>query len=81
MGRRGLIYKKESERHKDGIVSIIMLTHNAPEYVRVSLESLRKTECDMSIEVIVVDNASEAETQRVLLDLRGGGVYSKASIS
>lgn len=67
--------------HKDGIVSIIMLTHNAPEYVRLSLETLQKTDCDMPIEIIVVDNASELETQQLLLDLKGGGVYSKTDLS
>ena len=63
--------------NKNGGISIIMLTHNAPEYVRLSLVTLKKTKCDMPLEVIVVDNASGPETRRLLLDLQGGGVYSE----
>lgn len=61
----------------NGGVSIIMLTHNAPEYVKLSLETLKKTECDIPLEVIVVDNASESETQQLLLDLKGRGYIQK----
>lgn len=66
------INRKNTRAEKDWGVSIIMLTHNAPEYVKLSLETLKKTECEMPVEVIVVDNASEPETRRLLLELYGG---------
>lgn len=71
MRYKGWVNKK-LELNEDGGVSIIMLTRNAPEHVKLSLETLKKTECNLPLEVIVVDNASENETRQLLLNLQGG---------
>lgn len=58
--------------HERGLVSIIMLSWNAPEYTKLALESIRRyTRGDY--EVIIVDNGSAAETVewlRTIQDVR-----------
>jgi glycosyltransferase involved in cell wall biosynthesis len=52
--------------------SVLILTHNAPDYVRETLETLNevtRSEDRKRMEIIVFDNASEQETKLVLLDL------------
>jgi glycosyltransferase involved in cell wall biosynthesis len=56
--------------------SIIILTHNAPSYVRLTLESLSKTQ-GVEYEVIVLDNASDSETQELLWELKKKGLIDK----
>lgn len=61
-----------------GMVSIIILTHNAPEYVERTLESLQKTPGrGTEYEIIVLDNASENETCELLWSLRKKGYIDK----
>lgn len=47
-------------------VSIIMLTHNATDYVGRSIRSLRKYTKYVPYELIVLDNASELSTRNLL---------------
>jgi glycosyltransferase involved in cell wall biosynthesis len=49
-------------------VSILMLTHNAPGYVKLTVESLVKHTKNVDYELCVIDNASK-RTTRVLLKL------------
>ena len=46
-------------------VSILMLTYNAPRYVKRSIKSLRKTK-NVDYELIVVDNNSKVTTKKTL---------------
>ena len=50
------------------VISILILTHNAPAFVEETLHTLKTTETDPDIayEVIVVDNASEEPTKELL---------------
>lgn len=50
-------------------VSILMLTHNAPEYVRKSIESVYALTDAVDFELVVVDNASDKPTTVLLADL------------
>lgn len=47
-------------------VSILMLTHNAPKYVKLTIESLRKHTNNNEYELIVLDNASKKPTRLLL---------------
>lgn len=47
-------------------VSIIMLTYNAPVYVRHSIKSVKNNTIGVDYELIVYDNASSNKTKRVL---------------
>lgn len=58
------------------MVSIIILTHDAPEYVERTLTSLQKTEM-VDYETIVLDNASGKETKELLWKLYGQGMIDK----
>jgi glycosyltransferase involved in cell wall biosynthesis len=58
------------------LVSIIILTYNAPQYVRTTLESLATTQ-GVEYEVIVLDNASDFETQELLWELKKKGLIDK----
>lgn len=55
------------------MVSILMLTHNAPAYVKKSIKTLRKTE-GVLYELIVVDNASKFWTRWLLKRLKKRGM-------
>ena len=59
------------------MVSIIILTHNAPEYVNLVIQSLRKTKKTIEYEVIILDNGSEKETQQILVDAYLNGYIDK----
>jgi GT2 family glycosyltransferase len=48
------------------MVSIIMLVHNAPKFVKRSIITLSKTKYDGELELIVVDNKSEQKTRKLL---------------
>jgi GT2 family glycosyltransferase len=57
---------------RPGLVSIVMLSWNAPEYTKLALESIRR-HTDGEYEVVIVDNGSKAETVewlRTLQDVR-----------
>lgn len=48
-------------RRRTGLVSIVMLSWNAPEYTKIALESIRKY-THGEYEVVIVDNGSGPET-------------------
>lgn len=56
------------EINKEIFVSIIILVHNAPAYIKKALKSLRLTQ-DVKYEVIVVDNGSDKITINLLSKL------------
>ncbi len=58
------------------MVSIIILTHNADDYIKITLESL-KTTVGVEFEVIVVDNASKVDTQKMLLEYKINGYIDR----
>lgn len=58
-------------------VSIIMLTYNAPEYVKVSINSLRHLTQGIEYELIVVDNHSRLRTRLLLKKLIREGKIDK----
>lgn len=62
-------------------VSILMLTHNAPEYVAITLESVAKYTHGVDYEVVVVDNASDAETVDLLKEMHAAGRIDKLHFS
>lgn len=66
----------EQQLQKQPLVSILMLAHNAPEYVRLALDTLAATQ-DVACEVIVLDNASDEETQALLWQCKREGLIDK----
>lgn len=61
----------------DGIdeqVSIIVVHHNNPEYLNICLQSMHIMSNMNNYEVIVVDNASDKESQSYLDDLEAEGI-------
>lgn len=61
---------RKGPRRRPGIVSIVMLSWNAPEYTKMALESIREhTRGDY--EIIIVDNGSGPETVDWLRTLTG----------
>ncbi|HVW64154.1 MAG TPA: glycosyltransferase [Nitrosospira sp.] len=61
-------------------VSILMLTHNAPEYVELSIRSVRERTKGISYELIVLDNASENETVSLVGNLHKEGLIDKLKL-
>ncbi len=57
-------------------VSIIILTYNAPRYVKITLDSIITT-TEIDYEIIVVDNASRIKTKKILLNYFNKGVINK----
>ncbi len=58
-------------------VSILMLTHNAPDYVRTSIESLRNLTKNVNYELVVVDNESQDETKNLVKDFKQKGLIDR----
>lgn len=58
-----------------------MLTHNAPEYVRISVKSLRKNTDEVDYELVVVDNASDKETIELIQKYEKSGLIDKLILS
>ncbi|MEL6919469.1 MAG: glycosyltransferase [Pseudomonadota bacterium] len=50
-------------------ISILMLTHNAPVYTRLSVQSVVERTADVDFSLVVVDNASGPETVALLSEL------------
>lgn len=50
------------------MISIIMLTHNAPKYVKITLETLKSKTKNVEYELIVWDNNSDKKTKRILMN-------------
>lgn len=65
----------------DPFVSILMLTHNAPDYVRISVESVRARTEGVAFEIVVVDNASGPETVALVEELKAGGLIDTLVLS
>lgn len=59
------------------MVSIIMLTYNAPEFVEHSIMTLQEHTKGISYELIVLDNASGDRTRRLLLQLQKKDMIDK----
>lgn len=65
-------------------ISILMLTHNAPAYVRESVETLQQVTASESladVELIVWDNASNKETRDLLTELKADKKIDKLYFS
>ena len=61
-------------------VSILMLTHNAPRYVELSIRSLVQCTRGVNYELVVVDNASEQPTKNLLKRLRKEGLIHNLTL-
>jgi len=61
-------------------VSILMLTHNAPRYVELSIRSLVRCTRDVDYELVVVDNASESPTKDLLKRLQHEGLIQHLAL-
>lgn len=57
------------------MISIIMLVHGAPIYAKNTIETLQKTK--EKFELIVLDNASDKKTKKMLLKLQEKGLIDK----
>lgn len=55
-------------------VSILVLVHNAPEYVELTIRSVREKTSGIDYEIVVVDNASESPTKELLRRLDDEGL-------
>jgi len=66
----------ESKKHSE-FVSILMLTHGAPELVKTSIRSVRDLTQDVTFELIVLDNASDDRTRRMLMEFLDSGMIDR----
>lgn len=62
-------------------VSILMLTHNAPEYVEIAIRSVNQLTTGVEYELVVVDNASQNATRELLERLRSEGLIDTLFMS
>lgn len=62
-------------------ISILMLTHNAPKYVKLTIESLHKHTKNVNYELCVLDNASRYPTRLVLRLLAKRNMINKITFS
>lgn len=58
-------------------VSILMLTYNAPRYVKKSIKTLKQNTLGVDYELVVVDNASKNRTKKLLTKLKTKGMIDK----
>jgi hypothetical protein len=65
------IPKNQARREK---VSILMLAHNAPRYVELSIRTLARYTRNVNYELVMVDNASEQPTKNLLQRLHEEGL-------
>ena len=61
-------------------VSILMLTHNAPRYVELTVRSLARRTRGVNYELVVVDNASEQPTKDLLQRLQREGLIQHLTL-
>lgn len=61
-------------------VSILMLTHNAPRYVELSVRSLVRHTNNVKYEFVVIDNASQRPTKELLRQLRNEGLIHRLTL-
>lgn len=59
------------------MISIIMLTYNAPRFVEHSIMTLTKNTKGVDYELIVLDNNSRMKTKKLLLKLQSKGYITK----
>ena len=62
-------------------VSILILTHNAPDYVRKTLDSVTRLTLGVAYEIVVVDNASSRETIELLEAYKEDGLIQHLHLS
>lgn len=62
-------------------VSILMLTYNAPKYVKESILTLKENTKNVDYELIVLDNHSKFMTRRLLKKLEKKGLMDKLILS
>lgn len=62
-------------------VSLLMLTHNAPDYVRTSIDTIRAMTRDVGYELVVVDNASGIETVDLVQDYASKAMIDRLIVS
>ncbi|WP_395243851.1 glycosyltransferase [Agromyces sp. MMS24-K17] len=55
------------------VISILMLVHNAPEYVRIAIDSVRRMTHGIPYELVVLDNASDDDTAKLLDEMEADG--------
>ena len=58
-------------------VSILMLTHNAPDYVELAVRSVRDRTSEVRYELVVLDNLSEAPTRELVQRLSDEGLIDR----
>lgn len=61
-------------------VSILMLTHDAPRYVRTAVRSIVESTEDVDFELVVVDNASRGRTRRLVRNLQNSGSIQRLTM-
>ena len=61
-------------------VSILMLTHNAPRYVELSIRSLVQCTRGVNYSLVVVDNASKSPTKELLKRLQREGLIQHLTL-
>lgn len=62
-------------------ISILMLTHNAPKYVKLTIDTLRKHTKNIDYELVVLDNDSRASTRILLKYLKKRKLIDKLVLS
>jgi glycosyltransferase involved in cell wall biosynthesis len=62
-------------------VSILMLTHNAPDYVEISVRSVVAVTAGVRFELVVVDNASDPPTRALVQRLKDEGLIDRLVLS
>lgn len=77
IARKPLGIKARRPSQIDPYVSVLMLTHNAPEYVEKSIRSLAEKTKNVAYELIVVDNASDEPTRALVQKLKDEGLIAK----
>jgi glycosyltransferase involved in cell wall biosynthesis len=65
----------------DRFTSILMLTYNAPEYVRISIDSVHERTEGVDYELVVVDNASDQPTRGLVQELAAQGKIDRLELS
>lgn len=62
------------------LVSILMLTYNAPEYVELSIRSVRERTVGVDYELVVVDNDSRPPTKELVQKLYDQGLIDSLKL-
>lgn len=65
---------------KSPIVSLIVLTHNALEYTKVCIDSIKNSKSNIPSELIIVDNGSDNKTKDYLKDVDAIKFFSPVNL-